>query len=164
MEPGPFNIKALQTLRILEKEGLADLILVGSKTIGPYEHTLTILAPRALLLAGCKFGVLYIRNGPLGRINERTAINIEFDFISIGDGGEMQVVIGSKFNKGIEFKCFVDFFGLPFSEIKRELESVGYLEPTVGEGKLFRVWFLLPGYRIRTEEVTGIRNNFKFPV
>jgi len=49
--------------------------------------------------------------------------------------------------------------GLSFKAVANELKKRGFIEPTLGDGKMRRAWFLLEGYDIVGEH----RNNYYFP-
>jgi transcriptional regulator with XRE-family HTH domain len=157
-EPSPASIRTLLRLGILDRDTLPELLAVGSTVAARYQRSLSITAPRLLLNAGCTFGLLHVCNGKETN-SSRLYINRVIEFEPFGDRGELRAVVSSNQNTGFTFKCFVAFTGLSFKAVASELTKRGFLDPTEGEGKMRRAWFLLDGYDI----VGPHRNNYYFP-
>lgn len=157
-EPSPASIRTLLRLGILDRDTLPELLAVGSTAAAGYKWCLSIIAPRLLLNAGCSFGLLHICNGRETG-NAKAYVNRVVALEPFGDRGELRAFVSSNQNAGFTFKCFVAFAGLSFRAVANELRKRGFLEPTLGEGKVRRVWFLLEGY-----DIVGVhRNNYYFP-
>ena len=157
-EPAPASIRALLRLGILDRDTLSELLAVGSTAAAKYQWCLSLIAPRMLLNAGCKFALLHVCNGRESG-GPRPFINRVVELAPFGDRGELRAFVSSNHNAGFTFKCFVELAGLSFKAVADELKRRGFLEPTVGEGKVRRAWFLLEGYDIVVEH----RNNYYFP-
>lgn len=157
-EPSPASIRTLLRLGILDRDTLPELLTVGSTAAVKYKWCLSLIAPRLLLNAGCRFGLLHVCNGRETG-SARPYINRVVELEAFGDRGELRAFVSSNRNSGFTFKCFVEFTSLSFKAVSNELRTRGFLEPTLGEGKVRRVWFLLEGYDI----VGGHRNNYYFP-
>ena len=160
--PRPSHIKALIDAGILDATRLASLLELSGNDIVYRKYVISISPPRTLLSNGCKFGILHIRNGPASKIDSTQTVNRHIRFQPTGIGDEMRATVRAS-HDGFEFKCFVECSSLRFEDVKNELLSNGFLEPTIGEGRAGRVWFLLKKYRIVAEPRTEIRNNFLFP-
>lgn len=106
------------------------------------------------------FGLLHIRNGkdqipdhgPL--LNQKVAPYLE--------GNRLAFKIKHIQRLGFQFKCFADYRGVEFAEIKSELEKAGFSFVSQGAGKAGRAWFILPKYEICTT-IDGFTNNFFLP-
>jgi len=157
-EPSPASIRKLLRLGVLDRETLPELFAVGSTAVARYDWSLSIIAPRMLLNAGCRFALLHVCNGREGA-GRTPYINRVVELAPFGDRGELRALVKSNQNAGFTFKCFVEFSALPFNAVANELTRRGFLEPSIGEGKVRRVWFLLEGYDVVGEH----RNNYYFP-
>jgi transcriptional regulator with XRE-family HTH domain len=157
-EPSPASIRTLLRLGILDRDTLSELLAVGSTAAARYKWGLSIIAPRLLLNAACRFGLLHVCNGRETG-SAKAYINRVVDLEPFGDRGELRAFVSSNQNSGFTFKCFVECAGLSLKAVSNELRKRGFLEPTPGEGKVRRVWFLLEGYDIVGEH----RNNYYFP-
>lgn len=151
-------LRRLIRLGLIDRHSLKVFLADGGQRSS--ETIISIIAPRELLIGGCKFGVLHIRNGTT---QSERAINAAFHFQPVGDHGELRATVPMTLPTGFEFKCFVDFGGQTFEAVQKALERAGFAEVTIGEGKLYRAWFLLPNYRVVVERRTDIKNNLYFP-
>lgn len=158
-EPSPAGIRALLRLGVLDRETLAELLAVGSTVSPKHKWSVSIIAPVSLLNAGCRFSLLHICNGRERAGSTRPYINRVVPLEPFGDRGELRALISSNQNTGFTFKCFAEFGELPFEAVATELKKRGFLEPSLGEGKVRRAWFLLDGYDI----VGAHRNNYYYP-
>jgi len=159
-EPSPASIRKLLRLGILDRDTLSELLAVGSAAAARYKWCLSIIAPRMLHNAGCGFALLHVCNGrEAAGSSSKPYINRVVELEPFGDRGELRAFISSNQNAGFTFKCFVEFAGLSFKAVANELKKRGFLEPTLGDGKMRRAWFLLEGYDIVGEH----RNNYYFP-
>ncbi|MGH8498090.1 MAG: hypothetical protein ACRERV_04685 [Methylococcales bacterium] len=108
------------------------------------------------------FSLLHVRDGKDEVTDKGPLLNEEISFKEIDRLGNLEATVRFSKHLGFQFKCFVDYRPYEFDEVKRLLEDNEFLDIRKGDGKPFRIWFILPGY-ITYETVDGIVNNFYYP-
>lgn len=117
--------------------------------------------PDDTIPTGVYFGVLHVRDGTDQQDDKGPLRNKELSFRRRSPDALIARVRYTR-RLGCQFKCFAKHAGVPFDEIKGILERLGFEDVTVGEGKQFRAWFVVPNYRV-VEAAGNIKNNFHFP-
>lgn len=118
--------------------------------------------PDDLQKLNLQFGVLHVRDGKDEVPGRGDLLNEEIPFRSVDRQGTMEATITYRRPLGFQFKCFVDHRPYEYAQIERQLTDAGFLDPSAGGGKQFRIWFILEGYPTYTT-VDGILNNFYYP-
>jgi hypothetical protein len=113
--------------------------------------------PEAVLDTGTKFGLLYVKDGKTGKL-----INKIRRFKKVDQQGNLKISIRYPRNLGFQFKCFADFKGISFKQLKKTLEGNTYQHVSKSTAKTDRIWFIHPDYST-FKTVDGIENNFFFP-
>ncbi|MGI0016320.1 MAG: hypothetical protein ACREBU_23110 [Nitrososphaera sp.] len=108
------------------------------------------------------FGLLHVRDGKDEVSDKGPLLNEEIVFTEIDRLGNIEATIRFSKHLGFQFKCYVDYRPYEFDEVNRLLEGNNFLDISRGEGKPFRIWFILPGYTTY-KTVDGIVNNFYYP-
>ncbi|MGH8557504.1 MAG: hypothetical protein ACRESZ_08590 [Methylococcales bacterium] len=108
------------------------------------------------------FGLLHVRDGKDEVSDKGPLLNEEIPFKEIDRHGNMEAIVNFSKRIGFQFKCFVDYKPHEYDEVKRLLESNNLRDISRGEGKPFRLWFILSEYSTY-KTVDGIVNNFYYP-
>lgn len=108
------------------------------------------------------FGLLHVRDGKDQISDKGPLLNREIVFREIDRHGTLVANVTYARQIGFQFKCFVDYKGTAFDEVKDLLSSNGYERISKGGGKPFRAWFLLADYRTCLT-IDGFTNNFYYP-
>lgn len=116
----------------------------------------------SLLDLGVLFGLLHVRDGKDQIPDHGPLLNKEICFDHADRRKTFQSSVHYKQNIGFQFKCFVDYEGIPFQDIKTMLEQNGFQNVSRGGGKAYRAWFILPEYPT-CHTIDGILNNFFYP-
>jgi hypothetical protein len=109
-----------------------------------------------------QFGLLHVRDGKDEVPGSGDPINEEIPFKSIDRHGTIEATVIYTKRLGFQFKCFVDHRPYEYAQIENLLRDAGFLEPSEGGGKKFRIWFILDGYRTYTT-IDGFLNNYYYP-
>jgi hypothetical protein len=112
--------------------------------------------------ANLRFGVLHARDGKDDIPGSGPILNEEVSFKQLDRHGTMEATISYSKRLGFQFKCFVDHGELEYEKIKQLLEDAGFLEISKGQGKRFRIWFILKGYPTY-QTMDGFINNYFYP-
>jgi len=108
------------------------------------------------------FGVLHVRDGKDEVSDSGPLLNNEINFHEIDRHGNIEAEITLSRQMGFQFKCFVDFKPYEYDLIKILLEDNKFQHISIGKGKSFRIWFILPEYD-KYKTIDGILNNFYYP-
>jgi hypothetical protein len=124
---------------------------------GPSASRLIRIKPDKILVhSGLRFGLVPIPNGKDGA--HRRATNNEIYFKKLGNSETLIAQVPYDQRLGLQFRCFVDYRGMPFERVKLALSASGYTEVTPKADKQFRAWFALPNYRDGRAVSCGMRN------
>lgn len=108
------------------------------------------------------FGLLHVRDGKDQIDDKGPLLNKEIYFKELDRHGTFQASVKYAKHIGFQFKCFIDYKGTSFDEIKTLLIKNKYESIGTGGGKQFRAWFILPEYETCLT-IDGITNNFFYP-
>lgn len=109
-----------------------------------------------------KFGLLHVRDGKDEYSSNRPHLHRVLWFNETKQWNNLKTSVRYIKNLGFQFKCFIDYVGIDFNQLRESLEKEGYLEVKKGKGKLNRAWFIHPEYPIY-KTADGIKNNFFYP-
>ena len=141
---------------------VALIVFLAKKTLDwlkTSRETVIIKVPELVLSSATKFGLLHVRDGKDEVSDKGPILHKEHYFKKIDRRGHLKVSIRYTRNLGFQFKCFADYTGITFEELKETLEQDGYLDVRRGAGRPMRAWFICPDYSPCTT-VDGIKNNF----
>ena len=88
--------------------------------------------------------------------------NEEIFFNSIDRHGNMEATIRYQKSLGFQFKCFVDHEPYEYEKITKLVKASNCLDVSKGEGKQFRIYFIVKEYKQYTT-VDGFVNNIFYP-
>jgi hypothetical protein len=138
------------------------VLLVTHKGGDTASARIIIHLPEDLQKLNLQFGVLHVRDGKDEVLGTGDIVNEEIPFRSVDRQGTMEATITYTKRLGFQFKCFVDHRQYEYAQIERLLKEAGFLDPSEGGGKKFRIWFILEGYPTYTT-IDGFMNNYYYP-
>lgn len=133
------------------------LVFVKTTKVG-----ICIKVPLDVLNKGPKFGLLHIRDGKDESPDKGHQTLKKYEFKELDRRGTLGVSVRYNRKLGFQFKCYADYKGIEFGEIKDALENCGFISVGPGAGKPGRAWFIHPDYPIY-ETYDKNKNNFFYP-
>lgn len=111
-----------------------------------------------------RFSLFHVSDGHYGGDEVVSLLNVAKHFRrDDGEATRLKAKVRYERRLGCQFKCFADFDGLSFGEVKQLLEKQADItDVTLGGGEPNRAWFLLERYPV-VETKEGFRNNFRYP-
>lgn len=109
-------------------------------------------------IPGLKFGLLHVQNGTTN--DSKDIINKDhwFKTAKSMDLKRLKTSLRFKKNLGLQFKCFVEYKGIKYDQLKILLEKNGYKFVSKGSTG-YRAYFILPA--IKTVEATNPSDHSK---
>lgn len=123
---------------------------------------ISLKVPDNVLNSGTTFGLLHIRDGKDEVSDSGLLLNKEIFFNKMDQRGNFIISLNYTKNLGFQFKCFADYTGITFEQLKETLEKNGYRDVSKGEGKMMRAWFIHPDYSTYAT-VDNFLNNYYYP-
>jgi hypothetical protein len=160
-----------RVLKTVDKTVIADKVestinsqITSSKKDGAKSASMRIVLhlSEELRRLNLGFGVLHVRDGKDEVSDSGPLLNKEISFHEIDRHGNIEATITFSSQIGFQFKCFVDHKPYEYDNIKSLLEKNDFQHISIGKGKPFRIWFILPEYDTYTT-IDGILNNFYYP-
>lgn len=108
------------------------------------------------------FGLLHVRDGKDEISDKGPLLNQEIGLTDKDRQGTLETQVTFAKHLGFQFKCFVDFRPHDFNQVKSLLEANGFKDVSLGQGKPYRAWFILPDYPTDTTK-DGFLNNYYYP-
>jgi hypothetical protein len=108
------------------------------------------------------FGLLHVRDGKDEIPGAGDPRNEEIKFRQVDRHGNMEVTVSYARALGFQFKCFVDQGNYGYEKIEQMLKDSQFTDVSKGQGKKFRIWFILKDYPTY-QTIDGFTNNFYYP-
>lgn len=99
---------------------------------------------KTLVHSGLRFGLVRVAGD---RGQDHGGLSEEIYFKKRDECGTLIAQVPND-GRAFQFKCFVDYRGTKFDRVKNALSAAGFTTVTPRPNNQFRVWFVLPNYRI----------------
>jgi hypothetical protein len=123
----------------------------GTPSTRATTKTIRINPDPTLVNAGLRFGLQAIADGKNAERFE------EIYFKKLNDRGALMAQVPYDDRRGLQFQCFVDYKGTKLERVKHALSASDY-RPVTARADKFRIWFLLPNFKIAKSSGGQTRN------
>jgi len=109
-----------------------------------------------------RFGVLHVRDGKDEMKDSGPILNEEIEFRPVDRRGTMEATVTYSKRLGFQFKSFVDHGEYDYERIEQLLKNSQFTDISRGQGKKFRIWFILNDFPTYNT-FDGFLNNYYYP-